>query len=191
MRLKKYVIFSIVALVGYACSTSSSDEKAKPSKTELKAKIKEMEDSLTHLQASLSTTKQIPNLTHFELINRLLDFYHFYPEDPLSAEYLDKVHMKYSGLNIYEQAVKYADTLLKKYPSYKNRALVLESQGSSFDVFPEIRDTSKVRFYYTLLLKENPRMNAEKRNGIKERLQHLNLTFDQYIDFKMKDFAKK
>jgi tetratricopeptide (TPR) repeat protein len=189
MRLKKYLFISIVAIVAVACSTSSKDEKDKPSKTELKAKIKEMEDSLVQLQADLSTTKQIPNLTHFELINRLLDYYHNFPEDAISAEYLDKVHMKYSGLNIYEQAVKYADTLLVSYPAYKNRALVLESQGSSYDVFPEIRDTAKVRYYYSLLIKENPKMNREKINGIKERLQHLNLTFDQYIDFKMKSFA--
>jgi tetratricopeptide (TPR) repeat protein len=189
MRLKKYLFISVVAIVAVACSTNSKDEKDKPSKSELKAKIKEMEDSLVQLQSDLSTTKQIPNLTHFELINRLLDYYHNYPEDPISAEYLDKVHMKYSGLNIYDQAVKYADTLLMNYPNYKNRALVLESQGSSFDVFPEIRDTAKVRYYYNLLLKENPKMNREKINGIKERLQHLNLTFDQYIDFKMKSFA--
>lgn len=188
MRLKKYLVISIISLVAVACSTSSKDEKAKPSKTELKARIKEMEDSLVQLQADLSTTKQIPNLTHFELINRLLDYYHNYPEDPISAEYLDKVHMKYSGLNIYDQAVKYADTLLMNYPKYKNRPLVLESQGSSYDVFSEIRDTAKVRYYYNLLLKENPKMNREKINGIKERLQHLNMTFDQYIDFKMKSF---
>ena len=152
MKLKKYLVISIVTIVAVACSTSSKDEKVKPSKTELKAKIKEMEDSLVQLQADLTTTKQIPNLTHFELINRLLDYYHNYPEDPISAEYLDKVHMKYSGLNIYEQAVKYADTLLASYPAYKNRALVLESQGSSYDVFPEIRDTAKVRYYYKLLM---------------------------------------
>jgi len=191
MKLKKYLVISFVTIVAVACSTSSKDEKVKPSKTELKAKIKEMEDSLVQLQADLTTTKQIPNLTHFELINRLLDYYHNYPEDPISAEYLDKVHMKYSGLNIYEQAVKYADTLLVSYPAYKNRALVLESQGSSYDVFPEIRDTAKVRYYYSLLIKENPKMNREKINGIKERLQHLNLTFDQYIDFKMKTFSEK
>ena len=86
--------------------------------------------------------------------------------------------------------VKYADTLLASYPAYKNRALVLESQGSSYDVFPEIRDTAKVRYYYKLLMNENPKMNREKINGIKERLQHLNLTFDQYIDFKMKTCNK-
>lgn len=189
MKLKKYLFISVFAIVAVACSTFSKDEKDKPSKTELKAKIKEMEDSLVQLQADLSSIKQIPNLTHFELINRLLDYYHNYPEDPISAEYLDKVHMKYSGLNIYEQAVKYADTLLMNYPDYKNRALVLESQGSSYDVFPEIRDTSKVRYYYTLLIKENPKMNREKIKGIKERLKHLNLTFDQYIEFKMKSFA--
>lgn len=189
--MKSYLLVIVVGVLVTACSTKNVDQKDRPSKTELKAKIKEMEDSLVQLQSNLSNSKQIPNLTHFELINRLLDFYHFYPEDPISAEYLDKVHMKYSGLNIYEQAVKYADTLLTKYPSYKNRALVLESQGSSYDVFQEIRDTAKVRYYYTLLLKENPAMNPEKRSGVKERLKHLNLTFDQYIDFKMKDFATK
>jgi hypothetical protein len=64
--------------------------------------------------------------------------------------------------------------------------MVLESQGSSFDIYPSIRDTAKVRYYYSLLLKENPSMNKEKSKGIKERLMHLNMTFDQYIEFKMK-----
>ncbi len=115
----------------------------------------------------------------------MLDYYHNYPEDTYAAECLDKVHMKYSGLNIHPRAVEYADTLLLKYPDYVNRAMVLESQGSTYDVFIQPRDTAKVRYYYELLLKENPKLDKDKRAGIKDRLKHLDMTFDEFIEYKM------
>jgi tetratricopeptide (TPR) repeat protein len=169
----------------YSCGSKNEADTEKPSKEELIGRIKEMEDSLKGLQANLNEIKQIPNLTHFELINRLLDFYHYYPEDVYAAECLDKVHMKYSGLNIHQRAVQYADTLLEKYPDYVNRAMVLESQGSTYDVFITPRDTAKVRYYYELLLKENPKIDKDKREGIQDRLKHLDMNFDQFIDYKM------
>lgn len=188
--MKVASVFSIgflaFLLVLYSCGSSNQNKKGeKPSRDELKARINVMEDSIKRLQSNLNTIKQIPNLTHYELINRLLDYYHFYPEDDYAAECLDKVHMKYTGLNIPSKAAEYADTLLQKYPRYPNRALVLESQGSTFDAFLQPRDTSKVRYYYELLLKENPSMDKQKRKEIKERLKHLSLTFDQYIEYKM------
>jgi hypothetical protein len=185
--MKTKWIFRLILLAGlfYACGSEKNEQAVKPTREELISRIKEMEDSLKGLQADLNEIKQIPNLTHFELINRLLDFYHTYPEDNYSAECLDKVHMKYSGLNIHPRAVEYADTLLLKYPKYVNRAMVLESQGSTYDVFIQPRDTSKVRYYYELLLKENPSMDKDKKSGIKDRLKHLDMTFDEFIDYKM------
>lgn len=185
MKYLKILILGVLFVSAYSCSGDNKDKDAKPTKTELKARIKEMEDSLQGLQAQLNEIKQIPNLTHFELINRLLDFYHYYPEDPYAAECLDKVHMKYSGMNIPLKAVQYADTLLMKYPKYPNRAMVLESQGSNYDIFMEPRDTAKVRYYYEMLLKENPKMDVEKRAGIQDRLNHLEMNFDQYIEYRM------
>lgn len=170
----------------YSCSSDPETDNSKPSKEELKIRIKEMEDSLKGLQMHIQDIKQIPNLTHFELINRLLDFYHYYPQDPYSAQCLDKVHMKYSGMNIHQRAVQYADTLLDKFPKYENRALVLESQGSAYDIFIQPRDTAKVRKYYTMLLKENPKMDKNKASGIRDRLLHLDMNFDQFIEYKMK-----
>jgi hypothetical protein len=179
------LVFSMLALFAASCGESSADKSKKPSKELLKKHIKEMEDSLKGLQANLNEIKQIPNLTHFELINRLLEYYHNYPEDVYAAECLDKVHMKYSGMNIHERAVLYADTLLKEYPKYVNRSLVLESQGSAYDIFIHPRDTSKVRYYYTLLMKENPNMEKDKKEGIEDRLKHLNMNFDEFINYKM------
>lgn len=191
--MKTKWIYLVVLVLGFAsaCGNDKTKEGEKPSKEELVSRIKEMEDSLKGLQANLNETKQIPNLTHFELIDRLLAYYHNYPEDPYSAECLDKVHMKYSGLNIPIRAAQYADTLLNKYPDYPNRAMVLESQGSTYDVFIQPRDTSKVRYYYELLLKENPKMAQDKREGIKDRLNHLDMNFDEFIEYKMNAISAK
>jgi hypothetical protein len=190
MHIKK-VIIAVALFVGiYSCSNSDTNSD-KPTKEELVSNIKVMEDSLRGLQANLNTIKQIPNLTHFELINRLLDYYNAYPEDTYSAECLDKVHMKYSGLGIHAKAVQYADTLLNQYPDYINRAMVLESQGSTYDIFIQPRDTQKVRYYYELLLKENPKMEKDKREGIKDRLKHLDMNFDEFIEYKMNAISQK
>jgi tetratricopeptide (TPR) repeat protein len=187
MRLKMFVfILGFTSYYGMNSCSNPNIKSDKPSKEDLKARIKEMEDSLKGLQVNIQEVKQIPNLTHFELINRLLDYYHNYPEDSYSAECLDKVHMKYSGMNIHQRAVEYADRLLEKFPKYVNRALVLESQGSAYDIFIQPRDTSKVRKYYTMLLEENPKMEKDKAEGIRDRLRHLDMNFDQFIEYKMK-----
>jgi hypothetical protein len=101
MRLKMFVfILGFTSFYAVNSCSNSNIKSDKPSKEDLKARIKEMEDSLKGLQVNIQEVKQIPNLTHFELINRLLDYYHNYPKDSYSAECLDKVHMKYSGMNI-------------------------------------------------------------------------------------------
>lgn len=185
------LLFLSTAITSCGGNEKKVAEDEKPSKEELIEKINYMEDSLKALTSQLKEIKQIPNLTRMELINRLLDFYHYYPEDKFAPECLDKVHMTYSGMGVYIRAVEYADTLLEKYPDYVNRALVLESQGSSYDIFIQPRDSAKVRYYYELLLKENPKMDKAKRNGIKDRLKYNHLNFDQYIDKQMNNIASK
>jgi hypothetical protein len=180
------ILITVALIFGLNSCTGSDSGTDRPEKEELKARIKEMEDSLKLLQANINDIKQIPNLTQFELINRLLDYYHYYPQDSYAAECLDKVHMKYSGMNIHQRAVQYADTLLEKFPKYVNRALVLESLGSTYDVFIQPRDTIKIRKYYTMLLEENPNMDRDKASGLRDRLAHLDMNFDQFIDYKTK-----
>jgi hypothetical protein len=185
------LVMLTVGLASCGGSEKSNSEGEKPSKEELLNKITQMEDSLKGLTSQLRDIKQIPNLTRMELINRLLDFYRYYPEDELAPECLDKVHMAYSGMGVYVRSVEFADTLLSKYPNYANRAMILESQGSSYDIFMEPRDSAKVRYYYELLLKENPKMDKDKREGIKERLRNNNLTFDQFIDKQLGTVANR
>ena len=71
------------------------------------------------------------------------------------------------------------------FPNYKNRDFILESMSSTYDVLIEPRDTSKIRYYYSLLLKER-NLPKEKRDGIVNRLKYIDLDFFSYIEMKEK-----
>ena len=172
--------FSILFFSFLISCNGNKSTKKENSIENLKEIIVQKEDSLSQLQKE---NKQIPREKHFELIQSLNDFYLTFPNDKYAPVCLDKIQMSYSGLGVYHRAIEYADVLLKKYPKYINRPMILESQASNYDIFQQPRDTVKVRYYYELLLKENPSLNKDKKEGIKMRLQHLNLSFDEYIDF--------
>jgi hypothetical protein len=77
------------------------------------------------------------------------------------------------------EARAYGDTLLQRFPDYKNSLLVIESMGSSYDINSP-RDTTMVRKYYTQLL-QSPKVSSQKKKDIKARLAKLELTFEEYI----------
>ena len=164
----------------YSCNQSSDQtEDATPlTREELKASIKEMEDSLMMISSQKSTGATL-SLSQQELINRLTAYYRVYPEDPYSADCLFKVQMAYSGLNAHRKSIAYGDTLLTKFPSYKNKHLVIESNIAALDVFLEPRDTAAIRSYYTMLLADNEYPKSKKAE-IRRRLKFINLTIFEY-----------
>ena len=191
MNYIKCIFFLLIVLTTFLFSCNTKDnvsENQNNSKEELKELILQKEDSLMLLQKE---NVKIPIEKKYELIHTLLNYYDVFPNDKYSPVCLDKVHMSYSALGVYHNAVKYADILIKKYPKYSNRPMILESQASNYDIFLEPRDTAKVRYYYTLLLKENPTINKDKKDGILKRLKHLDLSFNEYIDFMMKEVSIK
>lgn len=137
------------------------------------------EDSISVASEKLPYGEILPEEDTYQLITLLLNFSKDYPDDAHAPECLDKVHMAYTGLRDYKKAAFYADKLLKEYPDYINKSMVLESQAGNYDLFIVPRDTSKVRYYYDLLLKED--ISSEKRKDIKKRLKHIDLTMEQYI----------
>lgn len=176
MKMKLFIILALIT-IAYGCAETADGTQ---SAEDLKEIIKQKEDSLMLFQKQ---GKVIPNEKRYELIRTLLDFQRTYPKDPYAPECLNKVQMSYSLLGVGFKAVQYSDSLIKNYPKYPGRALVIESQASNYDFFNQPRDTAKVRYYYTLLIEENPKMDKEKKEGILMRLKHLDLTLDQYIEF--------
>ncbi len=179
------IVLSCISLILYSCGNNPKvDENSREA---LKTKISEMEDSISALQKKSS--EPLPNLTSIELINRLTAYYSAFPKDDYAADCLSKLHMKFSELNAHEKALEYGDTLLLNFPNYKNRDFILESMASTYDVLIEPRDTSKVRYYYSLLLKAK-NLPKEKREGIEKRLKYLDIDFFSYTELNQKQLSR-
>jgi hypothetical protein len=175
--MKRLSIFTILTCFFLFSCRDTPEQKSK--KENLREGIASYEDSLANLQKDPKKAAKITSLAQIELINRLLAYSRAFPADTFSADCLFKTHMIYEHLRAPREARAYGDTLLQRFPNYKNRILVIESMGSSYDI-NEPRDTAMVRKYYNLLLKE-PKMPAQKKKDIKARLAKLDLTFEQYI----------
>ncbi len=155
------------------------------SRNELVASIKQMEDSIMSLTNSPKPSAKILSLSNVELINRLFSFYQAFPKDPYSAECLFKIHEKYSELQAHKKALDYGDTLLVNFPNFPNRDFLLESMCAIYDVEIVPRDTTSLRKYNTLLLKE-AKVTPEKRKEIQMRLKYIGMNFFEYAEFKNK-----
>lgn len=169
-------LFTVLVLAVLLSSCGSGNEQ-----TQMRDKIIAMEDSITVLTKNLQPGEQLNEEVNTKLIDLLTGYYRKYPNDIYAPEYLDKVHMVYSAMGKYDLSTKYADTLMTNYKDYINRAMILESQASTYDIFLQPRDTSKVRYYYELLLKETPDLSKDKIREIRFRLKNLHLTVDELI----------
>ena len=179
--------FTIIlwVFVLFACNSNPTKDNAieiASTPKALKERITRYEDSL----ASMDPSKQSPaayNLCQIELINRLEFYVKTFPQDTYSAECLFKLHMVFAGLNAQQKSVACGDTLLRRFPNYENRSLLLESMASSYDMFITPRDTAAVRKYYTMLLTDS-RYPSTKKKEILDRLKHLKLTWIEYAQKK-------
>lgn len=178
------LIYALSLILSFSLVVESCGGPAKTDKkTELKASIKQMEDSIMAIQKDPMQAAKMPSLTNIELINRLLAYYHAFPKDKYAADCLFKTHIKYSDLQAYELSVAYGDTILQLFPKFENKDFLLESIASTYDVLIEPRDEEKVRFYYETLLKED--LKPVKRKDIENRLAHIDLDFFEYSQFRI------
>jgi TolA-binding protein len=193
MRTFKFIgLFCLLGVIFIQCKSSVEKEKGneKPSKESLKASIKVMDDSLATMYKAImnNNSQQIPSLAITETINRYLAFYRAYPDDKYSPECLDKVQQLYLQKKVYEKSLEFTDTLLIKYPKYKNRANLLLNAGSTCEL---TNDKTKIKKYYSQLLKEFPNLDKETKEMIEFRLKHIHLSFDELIDLQTKNASKK
>ena len=173
MKTGTYIVM-IVLLILTSCSSSDAQ-------SELRNEIEQKEASITTLSENLAPGEKLDPLEKQELIDLLNDYVAKFPEDVFAPECLSRVHMIYSGEADYKASVEYADRIINDYPDYINRALIIESQAGSYDIWIKPRDTSKVRFYYQMLLDEYPDLPKDKVDDIQARLKNMNLTIEQII----------
>lgn len=171
--------FSIVAC---SSNTEIKESTAMSGEQDLAGTIqslKAFEDSLK--KSSASGVLEYNQETAVIYAEKCLAIAHRFPKSKEAPKFMDKAHIIFASANLHQRSVIIADSLIMKYPLYKNRAMVLESLAGAYDVFVIPRKKEKVKIYYELLLKENPEMNTEQRKQIEDRLKYVDLTFDEYI----------
>lgn len=137
--------------------------------------VKTFEDSLK------KSGMQYNQQTAVVYAEKCLSVTHRFPKSKEAPKYMDKAHIIFASAGLHQRSVIIADSLIAMYPMYKNRAMVLESLAGAYDVFVIPRQKDKVKKYYELLLKENPKMKAEQRKQIEDRLKYIDLTFEEYV----------
>lgn len=172
----KYTL--IITLLSFLLLNCGNEDKKKE---EIKARIGQIEDSLSRIDGNSVSEQVLINQLNIRLLDKLITYYRTYPDDELTPQYLGKIHLKYSGMQMYKEAAIFGDTLIEKYPDYEDRAIILESQASNYNYFLEPKDKKKVKKYLTLLLKENPDLSDEKKREIQVVLDNLDLDWEELV----------
>lgn len=179
-KMKQFGLFFSIVVFLFSCGNEKTDS-AQENKSELKREIIE---SITTLEKKgTESTSGITESDRKALIKSLMDFYTNFPNDEKTPHCLDKLQMIYSSTGDYQKSIEYSEIIIKNFPNYVNRALIIENQAANYDIFISPRDSSKVRYYYELLLKENNKLDIDKKSDILKRLANNHLNFNQYVDF--------
>lgn len=185
-------LFGIIAISALLVSCGGEDKKGEngdgsfystevPEADVLRIGIKQLEDSLMKISENTNINKTVTNLVQQAYLEKLKLMYEAYPKDKDAALSLRKVYMMYSAMGVSELSVKYADSLIEKYPEYDERWLALQSNAVYYDMEVEPRDKDKVRFYLEKLIKEYPKLDPEIIEQAKSRLETIDLTFEELI----------
>ncbi len=168
--------YLVIVLFGL-CMVSCGGENAIETKEEVVESFKQYEDSIKADGNALVDSKK-----GVEYAEKCLEIAHKFPKDKDAPKYMDKAHMIFAGLGLHGRSVALADSIILMYPMYENRAMVLQSAATTYDMLILPRKKDKVKKYYEMLLKENPKMPAEQRKDIEFRLEHIDLTFEELVE---------
>ena len=187
-------LFGLITIAAIVVSCGGEEKKESqedkfystevPEANVLRVGIKQLEDSLTKISRNVNVTKTVTNLVQQAYLEKLKLMYEAYPKDKDAALSLRKVYMMYSAMGASEMSVKYADSLIEKYPDYDERWLALQSNAVYYDMEAVPRDKDKVRYYLEKLIKEYPDLDAEIIEQAKSRLETIDLTFEELIEQK-------
>ncbi|NVK65718.1 MAG: hypothetical protein HWE22_14085 [Flavobacteriales bacterium] len=186
--MKYFLGFAVIMAFFVSCGDGGEADKDVefyetdvPNADVLRVGIKDLEDSLMLLSEDQTADRTLTNLVQQAYVEKLKLMYRMYPEDKDAAHSLRKVYMMYSAMGAPELSVKYADSLVEKYPKYEEGWLALQSNAMYYDMEAKPRDKEKVRYYLEKLLKDYPNLDPQIIEQVKSRLETIDLTFEELI----------
>lgn len=173
--------FGIVLLFGLSLLSGCGDKEKTANESDVKS-LDVMKSELKNFEDSLKLNKGIANdSVAVVYAEKCLQIAEVYPKSEEAPACIDKAHVILASVGLHRRSVIIADSLVTKYPQYKNKLMVLESLASSYDIFIQPRDKDQVKKYYSMMLSEFPDMPKEQKELIEKRLKYIDLSFDDYI----------
>lgn len=179
--MKKLIYFSF-ALFLFACSEDpkqSAEDKTK----QLLQDFNNYEDSLGVMQVN---TKVTNSTTAVQYAEKCIAVAEEIPQSEEAPKLLDKAHMIFCTFNMHRRSLDPATKIIKDYPYYKNRLMVIQSVANAYDMFILPREKNQAKKYYEMYLKENKSISKEEKADLEFRIKNIDLTVDQLIEVQNK-----
>jgi tetratricopeptide (TPR) repeat protein len=144
----------------------------------LRVGIKQLEDSLMKID---NADTRLKNLVQQAYIEKLKLMYQAYPDDKQAPVSLSKVYKVYAGMGAHEMSVKYADSLIEKYPDFSECWMAFQSNALYYDIYAQPRDKEKARYYLEKLVNDYPNLDPEILDQSKSRLETIDIPFEDLI----------
>ena len=155
---------TILLFIGILVASCGSKQGPPSTSEEALEQVKLFEDSLRSLKVDPDRLTD-PKLGVL-YAEKCLSVAHQFPKSKEAPASMDKAHIIFASLGMHARSVAVGDTLIRNYPTYKNRPMVLQSLATAYDVFLQPRRKDKVAYYYDLLLRENTNMAKDQREAI-------------------------
>lgn len=168
----KIFISIFLFFVFSACVRSKSAKNVTHVNDEVRY-INRLEDSLRFQYAQLMKGKvsSVSNSLMNTLIKSYKNYYFNHPNDSITPFFVDKVQQLYMQQKLYDYAVNWSDTLIKKYPNYCKKGDVLLNTATTIDFF--MKDSIRAIAYYSKFLELSSHIEEINKNEVKERIHQL------------------
>ena len=157
-----YALF-ILSIFGCTRSfnTSKKMEVGLTHLSRVEKRIVALEDSLhvSYVKLMNNSVDTLPIQTIHLLESNYKRAFRLDVENEHSAIYLDKLQQLYLQEKKYALSLSWTDTLLTRFPNYKEKAALLLNAATTAEVY--LKDENKMRYYYERLLLEHPKLKKE------------------------------
>ncbi len=147
-----------------------------PDYDDLKAGITDLENRLNKAEAPSEDLLK-------EGISKYQEFAGYFPDDPLSPDYLLKASDFSLNTKQPEKAVKILNRIIENYPDYNRMEDVLFNKASHLDF--ELRDTTLAKEAYEEFINKYP--ESELIDDAQSRIENIRFSMEEMVDQFMKN----
>jgi len=177
--MRKLLPYLLVLFTFIAITSCSSEEKEEvivdPVNASSSITTKALDSIRNELQKAIPA---VPQDLYKKAIAMHLQFVDAYPNDPFAATALDYAQGYYEQMQDFRSSVQYIDRILKEYPEYPNKQVLMFSKATHLDF---LRDTVAAKKAYEDYLNTFKDISKEERSEVEELIKLVPYSMEERI----------